>query len=249
MKRKLALLLVGALLAGAIGAVAMDQALDRDAADLTLFQFVRIQYNSYLVSGWGWGRNGPPWAHDYPRAENNFLKILSELTTVETTEQSYRVLRLHDEEILNYPFLYVSEPGYWDITDREAENLRTYLDRGGFILFDDFRGIEEWRNLVRCMQQVYPDRVFRQLVLDDPIFQCFFNIDSLNLPAPYELPGMGEPTFYGMSDDEGRLFAVACLNTDIGDYWEWSDEAFTPIEYSNEAYKFGVNFVVYALTH
>ena len=249
MKRRIAFLLVASLLAVAIGAASMDEAADRDPADLTLFQFVRIQYNSYLASGWGWGRNGPPWAHDYPRAENNFLKILSELTTVETSEQSFRVLRMHDKEIMNYPFLYVSEPGYWDITESESENLRAYLDRGGFVLFDDFRGVEEWRNLVRSMQEVYPDRNFRQLSIDNPVFQCFFNIDSLDLPAPYELPGMGEPTFYGMSDDDGRLFAVACFNTDIGDYWEWSDEAITAIELSNEAYKFGVNFVVYALTH
>ncbi len=248
MKRIVALLL-GLVIVGAIVAPSarMDVGSNRDPEDLSLFQFVRIQYNGYMLGSWGRRGSEPPWAHDYPKAERNFLKILSELTSIETTERSHKVLRMHDADIMDYPFLYVSEPGYWDITEPEVQNLRKYLDRGGFVLFDDFRGQRDWGNLVNCMRQVYPERGFRKLTVDEPVFQCFYNIDDLDLPAPYRVPG--EPAFYGIFDDTGRLQVVAAYNNDIGDYWEWSDDNFTPIELSNEAYKFGINFVLYALTH
>jgi hypothetical protein len=65
---------------------------------------------------------------------------------------------------------------------------------------------------------------------------------------PYQLV-QSAPIFYGLHDEDGRLQAVANFNNDIGDYWEWSDERFSPIELSNEAYKLGINYVIYALTH
>lgn len=230
-----------------IPAAKTDESADRDPQDPNLFHFVRIQYNGYMLGGWRGGNFEPPWAHDYPRAERNFLKIVSELTSIETSDRSYKVLRMHDPEIMNYPFLYVSEPGFWDVTDAEVANLRKYLDRGGFILFDDFRGPEEWNNLVTSMRRVYPGRSFRLLTLDDSIFRCFYDIDSLDLPAPYRVPG--PPAFYGMADENDRIQVVAAFNNDIGDYWEWSDDTLTPLPLSNEAYKFGINFVIYALTH
>ena len=137
---------------------------DPEPNDSTLFQFVRIRYHGF-VSSWGGGRGRwvPPWMHDYPRAEQNFLKIFMELTGIETTPESYLVLDLNDPRIMNYPALYVSEPGYWNITGEEAANLREYLLRGGFVIFDDFRGAGDWHNFTSCMQQVYPERGFEEL--------------------------------------------------------------------------------------
>ncbi len=221
---------------------------DPEPNDSTLFQFVRIRYNGF-VSSWGGGRGRwvPPWMHDYPRAEQNFLKIFMELTGIETTPESYLVLDLNDPRIMNYPALYVSEPGYWNITAEEAANLREYLLRGGFVIFDDFRGAGDWHNFTSSMQQVYPERGFEELTTDHPVFHCFYDIDSLDMLPPYNVPG--KPRFYGLSDEDGRLLAVANFNNDIGDYWEWSDESLVPISASNEAYKFGINYFVYALTH
>lgn len=219
----------------------------RNPADPTLFQFVRIRYNGYMDS-WGGGRWVPPWMHDYPRAERNFLKILSELTVVETTPESYLILDLDDPRIMDYPLLYVSEPGYWDVTEREAANLREYLARGGFVIFDDFRGSSEWINFTNCMKKVSPARDLQELTLDHPVFHCFYDIETLDMIPPYEVPSPG-PKFYGLFDQNGRLQAVANFNNDIGDYWEWSDDVLTPINLSNEAYKFGINYVIYGLTH
>ena len=216
--------------------------------DPNVFNFVRIRYNGFIGS-WMGGRMGdPPWAHDYDRAERNFLKILSELTTIETTEESYLILDLHDPRIMNYPILYVSEPGYWNCTEAETDNLREYLLRGGFVIFDDFRDSPgEWSNFAGCMKKVFPDRTLDKLTIDHPVFNCFYNIETLEMTTPYPVPGV--PEFYGMSDDKGRLQVVANFNNDIGDYWEWSDQSLVPIQLSNEAYKFGINYIVYALTH
>ena len=241
----LALLILSIALVPVLSVDEVDPA--RDPGDVNLFQFVRIRYNGY-VDILGMGRFGPPpWMHDYPRAEKNFLKILLEVTSVQTTPDSYLILDLDDPEIMNYPSLYVSEPGYWNITDEEAAKLREYLSRGGFVIFDDFRGTQEWKNLTTAMKKVLPERSFQELTLDDPIFHCFYDIETLDMIPPYNVPG--KPKFYGMFDDQKRLLAVANYNNDIGDYWEWADESFTPVSLSNEAFKFGVNYIIYGLTH
>ncbi len=216
--------------------------------DPNVFNFVRIRYNGFIGSWMGGPWGTPPWQHDYPRAERNFLKILSELTTIETTEESYLILDLDDPRIMNYPILYVSEPGYWNCTEAETDNLREYLLRGGFVIFDDFRDAPgEWHNFSSCMNKVFPDRTMERLTIEHPVFNCFYNIESLDMVTPYPVPGV--PEFYGMSDDKGRLQVVANFNNDIGDYWEWSDQSLVPLQLSNEAYKFGINYIVYALTH
>jgi len=218
-------------------------------SDPNVFNFIRIRYNGFTGIGfWGAGSWDPPWAHDYPRAEQNFLRILAELTTVETRPDAYQVLDLDDPKIMDFPLLYVSEPGYWNCTEKEVTNLREYLQRGGFVIFDDFRDAPgEWAGFTDCMKQVFPDREMVKLTADHPIFHCFYDIESLEMVTPYPVPG--EPTFYGMSDETGRLQVIANFNNDIGDYWEWSDQGFVPVKLSNEAYRFGINYVIYALTH
>ncbi len=246
--KRVAVILIG--LAGLSAALLPLHSLDvpagQGAMDPSAFHFVRIRYHGYL-EGWGGDRWVSPWMHDYPRAERNFLKILSEVTTVQTTPDSYLILDLDDPRIMNYPILYVSEPGYWNATAEETANLREYILRGGFVIFDDFRGPDEWNNFSRCMKQVFPDRNLQELRLSHPVFHCFYDIESLDMVPPYEV--YGKTRFYGLSDEKGRLQVVANFNNDIGDYWEWSDFSLTPIEHSNEAYKFGINYVIYGMTH
>lgn len=206
------------------------------------FQFARVRFNSFTQGRWT-----PGWAHDYPTAEQNFLKILAEVTRIPTTPQSYAIAELEDSRIMEYPLLYFSEPGTWAITPEEAINLREYLDRGGFAIFDDFDGPRQWNNFERCIKQVFPERPLQKLTVEHPIFNCFYQIKTLQMTPPYQV--WDEPVFYGISDESGRLQVVVNFNNDIGDYWEWSGESFYPIHLSNEAYKFGVNYVVYAMTH
>lgn len=206
------------------------------------FSFARVQFSSFPQRG-----RIPGWAHDYPRADRNLLTILGDVSTIRTTSESYAIVQLEDPAIMRYPLLYFSEPGTWDITPREAENFREFLGRGGFAVFDDFDGPRDWYNFRRCINLVLPGREIRKLTVDHHVFHCFYDIRTLNMVPPYQMDG--DPTFYGIFDEKERLQAVVNFNNDIGEFWEWSDEALFPVGPSNEAFKFGVNYVMYALTH
>ena len=96
------------------------------------------------------------------------------------------------------------------------------------------------------MTQVLPGRHFELVPLEDPLFQSFFHIQSLDMTNP---TGRLAPVFWGLRDDAGRVQVIANFNNDIGEYWEWSEHGYYPIELSNEGYKLGVNYIIYALTH
>jgi len=189
------------------------------------------------------------WDHDYPRAERHFTRLLSELTSVWTLLEASNILALDDPELLKYPVAYVSEPGYWDVTDSEAEAFRAYLLKGGFVIFDDFAG-RDWFTFEEQMRRVLPEHQLIRLDASHPIFHAFYDIESLD---GFYHPLQGIPsTFYGMFEDNDpakRLMVIANYNNDIGDAWEWSDTGFLPIDLTNEAYKLGINYIVYAMTH
>ena len=215
------------------------------------FVFVRVSYDMARRGGGGgffFGRD-IPWAHDYPRAERNLTKILAEVTYAKPFQgpNGGNVLPLDDPELDKFPFAYMSEPGYWTMSDQEALGLRAYLRKGGFLVFDDFRG-DHWDNFESQMRRVLPDARLVELDISHPIFHSFFDIETLDMPRMYDLP----TRFYGVFEDNdpnGRLMVVANYNNDIGEYWEYSDTGWLPIDLSNEAYKFGVNYVMYAMTH
>ena len=125
--------------------------------------------------------------------------------------------------------------------------MAEYLLRGGFLIVDDFRGERELNNFKREMKQVFPDRSLEVLPRTHPIWKCFYDISSLSIEPPYAR--WLTPEYFGMSDDNGRLMMIVDYNNDISEYWEWSDNPLQPIEETNEAYKYGVNYVMYALTH
>ena len=213
------------------------------------FVFVRLRYATSLASyGFRRGR-GAPWSHDYPRADVHFMKILGELTLLAPRTDGSNVLALDDPDLFNFPVAYMCEPGFWQPSDKDVEQLRAYLLKGGFVIFDDFRG-EDWYNLEAQMRRVLPGHRLIELDGTHPIFHSFFEI-----PKPLEfIPPYGglQPAFYGIFEDNDpakRQMVVAGLNNDFGEYWEFSDTGWVPIDLSNEAYKFGVNYVMYAMTH
>ena len=206
----------------------------------TLFVLVRGSFETNIPIR----RGTPPWAHDYPRAERQLLRAIASETDIEAAEDSHLVLALEDPRLLEHRVLYISEPGYWQATEAQASNLRKFLDRGGFIILDDFRGEHEWSQVESNFREVFPDRSFVDLPTDHPVFQSPYTIEDLGLMPPYNVPA--EPVFRGLSDTEGRLKVIACFNTDLGDYWEWSGPV-NPGEFSDKALMFGVNLVAYAL--
>ncbi|MCH7715429.1 MAG: DUF4159 domain-containing protein [Gemmatimonadetes bacterium] len=206
------------------------------------FTFVRLRYDARFG-----GRGGSGWIHDYPRAERNFAKILAEVTLIKPYMGGSNVLSLDDPQLFNYPIAYMSEPGYWSMNEAEVEGLRNYLLKGGFLIFDDFGGWE-FENFERQMQIAFPELQPTRLDGSHPIFNSFFKI--ANPEQHYSYRGFAE--YYGYYEDNDtskRLMVIANYNADIGEYWEFSDEGFLPIALSNEAYKLGVNYVIYAMTH
>ena len=123
-----------------------------------------------------------------------------------------------------------------------------YLRKGGFILFDDFRD-DHWYNLEAQMKRALPEGRWLPLDAKHQVFHSFFEIDALDLLTSY---GPHKPEYFGMfegNDPQKRLLAVANFNNDLGEYWEFSDQGIDPVDLSNEAYKFGVNYFIYGLIH
>lgn len=218
------------------------------------FVFVRLMYRT---DPWRAYRN-PGWAHDYPVAERNLGKILSELTTMTPWLGGSNVLAMDDPELFRYPVAYLSEPGDWVLSPEEAETLRAYILKGGFMILDDMRGPWNFENTVRMLQYILPDHRLVELEIEHPIFDSFFHLEEEAIHSLGPSGGRrgggggGGASYWGVFEDndpEGRLMIIVNHDNDIGDYMEWSDRGFVPIALSNEAYKLGVNYVVYALTH
>jgi hypothetical protein len=210
------------------------------------FTFVRLRWDSGLG---GYGRRGmsSAWNHDYPRAEQNLAKILRALTLIDVNPDG-RILGLDDPELFSYPIAYMWEPGFWTMTDAQAARFREYLLKGGFAIFDDFEH-EQWNNFEAQMRRVLPEGRFVELDASHPVFDSFFRMTRIDFPHPmYNIT----PTYYGIFEDNDpskRLVVIANHNHDVAEYWEFSDTGWMPVDLSNEAYKLGVNYMVYGLTH
>jgi Domain of unknown function (DUF4159) len=206
------------------------------------FAFVRLSYPWY-------GGRGAPWAHGWPRGETHFLKIFSELTSVQMHVTESSIMSLSDPELFKFPVAYMAEPGFWGMSDEDVKNLRNYLLKGGFMIMDDFRG-RDWGNVDLQFSRMFPQGQWVDLDANHPIFHSFFEINSLDIiPQAYDA---GRPIFRAMFEDNDpnkRMLAIAAYNTDISEFWEWSDTGYAPIDVSNEAYKIGINLFMYGITH
>ena len=213
----------------------------------------RVEYDGSftIVRLWYGGHGG--WSFDYPDMEQNLTLILNDLTYIRARQQGSNILRMDDPELLNYPVSYLSEPGYWYPSDSEAAGLRTYLAKGGFLIVDDFHFSEEWQVFEAAMRKVLPEARVERLDVSHPVFNSFFSIKSLDVPYPGRLGERGlMGAFYGIhegNDPAGRLMVVINYNMDIGDYMEHSGQGFYAVDPTNEAFKFGVNYFIYGLTH
>jgi len=214
------------------------------------FTFGRIMFSSPMTRFFGGGRGGdwnnPPWSHDWPRSEEHLMKIMAEVTRLDVNPGGH-IISFQNDDCFKYPIAYLCEVGFLQLSEQEAHRMAEYLLRGGFLIVDDFRGEREWYNFVNQMRQVFPDRTLEELPRTHQIWTCFYDISDLSIEPPYSK--FLTPRYFGMSDDNGRLMMVVDYNNDISDYWEWSDNPIVPIETSNEAYKYGVNYIMYALTH
>ena len=216
------------------------------------FNFVRVIYDCD-ASGYWW-RGMPSWAHGYPTAETNLLKIMNEVSYFDANE-TINTITLDDPELFKYPVAYIIEVSWWQMTDAQAAKLRAYLQKGGFVIVDDFKaegdfGSAGWGPFEQNMRRVLPEVRFVPMKAEHPIFHSFFEINDLEgIPQAYNA---GKPYFFGVYEDNDpskRLMMIVNYNTDISQYWEWSGTGLRPIDDTNEAYKLGVNYLFYGLTH
>jgi hypothetical protein len=204
------------------------------------FTFARIRYTMYPNGGW---------QYDYPTMERHLMTMMEEVTALEPHVTGSNIHTLDDLELLKYPVSYLSEPGYWIPNPSEIEGLRRYLDKGGFLIVDDFMR-NEWYNFEEQMRRVLPKARIEPLDLSHEVFHSFFDIKTLQMPYP------GNPylqaEFLGIHEDNDpskRLLVAINYNNDIGDYMEWSDQGLWPVDTTNDAYKFAINYIIYGLTH
>jgi hypothetical protein len=217
------------------------------------FAFVRVNYTT-LPEGY-WYRGEPAWSHGYPTAERNLVQILNAISTLAPHVDEVNSFSLEDPEIFKYPLIYLIEPSWWDMSDAEGAALRAYLHKGGFVIVDDFKppgrnGGRGWDQFAENMARAVPGGEFLDLDVSHPIFHQFFDISSFDIiPQAYNA---GRPVFRGLFEDNDankpmRMFVN--YNTDISQFWEWSNRGFRSVDDTNEAYKLGVNAILYGMTH
>ena len=221
-----------------------------------VFTFVRIQWSQ---GNGRRSRRGYKWHTDYPDADLNLSYRLQQLTSIKT-DPNGKIMRLTDKDLFKYPFIYIIEPGSLVFSDEEVVALRSYLERGGFLMVDDFWGEAEWENFAFEMKRVFPNRPIEDIPLDHEIFNIVYKIKKKPMiTSVYTYRSGGwterwdatEAHYRCIKDDSGRLMSVICHNTDLGDGWEQEGTDSGYFEEWSEpyAYPLGINIVTYALTH
>ncbi|MDB4917165.1 MAG: hypothetical protein JWM95_4809, partial [Gemmatimonadetes bacterium] len=193
--------------------------------------------------------------HDYPRTDVHFMRILSSITTMKPFVEHGPILggtivRLDKPELFQYPIAYLSEPGGWTMNEAELRGLKRYIDRGGFIIFDDIEGEPnpDYRNLLAQWRRAFPSSVPVKLSNNHPIFNSFFAVDLSKIPSKMGRVPAEYLAIFEDNDPKKRMLAIIDNYADIGEFIEFSDEGFNMVP-ANEAYKLWVNYYVYALTH
>ena len=220
------------------------------------FQFVRLAYTD-AGGGFGFGRRrGGSWLTDAPEAEQHLLKGVSRLTRLLAAPDSIG-LRPVDAELFDYPFLYAVEVGHWDLSEADAAALRQYLLRGGFLMVDDFHGSREWDVFMESLRRVFPERPVVELESSADVFHVLYDLDqrvqipgsaALSRGVTWEQDGY-TPHWRGVFDDQGRLMIAINHNMDLGDAWELADEPYYPQPLTALAYRFAINYILYAMSH
>jgi hypothetical protein len=252
-------LVLAGLVAAAAG-MALAQNAERRASIDSLpkqeFQIARLIYDSVG------GRNGwrEWWRIDYPEAEYHFTQGIRRLTRLDSSTDSIH-LRGDDPRLFDYPWLFAQQVGRWYLSQEEADGLREYLLRGGFLVADDFHSEIEFEVFMDSMRRVFPDRDPVELPADDGILHVLYDIsERTSIPGQRHLyrdgrDGQvraqmeGPPAWLGIFDDAGRLMVVMNHNMDMGDSWEHADDPDYPQAMTALGYRFGINYILYAMTH
>jgi hypothetical protein len=193
------------------------------------FRIGRLHYSG--GGDWYWGNSALP----------NLLNFIKEQTGWPLDMEEKR-LKIEDQELFAYPFLFVTGHGAIRFTDAEADRLRQYLLSGGFLFINDSYGMDKSvREMVRTL---FPERRFEEIPYDHPIYHSFF--DFPNGPPKIHEHDKQPASGWGINID-GRLVLYYLQESDIGDGWEDSHVHNDPPEKREEALKMGLNIVAYSM--
>jgi len=219
--------------------------------------FARLMYPTY---GWrrdDWKSGATNWTIDYPRADRHVAEMVRRLTAIDARSVEQPVDLDDGDDVFNWPWLYAVEVGHWELTPEQVIKLREYLDRGGFLMVDDFHGTGEWEVFMESIQRVFPDRLVVDIPDSDQIFHIFWDLnDRVQVPGlqfvysgrTYEHDGV-TPHWRGIYDDKGRIMVAICHNMDLGDSVEHNDNPAYPEKYSAQGMRTYINYILYAMTH
>jgi hypothetical protein len=216
------------------------------------FTFVRLRWTRGTFAAPPVGPGNNFWIHEFPLAERNLMAMVKDLTLINAKADGSLNLALDDPQLFRHPIAVMWEPGFWIMTDAQAERLREYLQKGGFLIFNDFE-LEQWDNFEAQTRRIIPGARWIRLDRTHPIFDSFFRIERPEFPHPamHHLFGLPAQYFglYEENDPARPLLAIANYNTNLAEYWQLAGTGFFPIDPSNEAFKLGINYIVYGLTH
>jgi hypothetical protein len=215
-----------------------------------------------------WDGDGGGWAVDYPKADLNFPFRLGELTETPISHASsgdpnHVIVTPTDPHLFQCPFIMMTEVGAADFTPEEADKLRQYIAKGGFIWADDFWGEYAWSVWQRAIRKVLPESEYplRDLPLTHPIFSTSYLIRQVpQIPSidfwfnsgfqTAERADARVPHVRGIENDRGDVVVLMTHNTDFGDAFEREGEDRRYFnEFAAKGYAFGVNVYLYAMTH
>jgi hypothetical protein len=205
-----------------------------------------------------WAQGYTSWTIDYPRADRHIAEMVRRLTVVDARSVEQPVNLDDDDDVFDWPWLYAVEVGHWDLSEAQTLKLREYLLRGGFLMVDDFHGLEQWAVFVESMRRVFPDRPIVEIPSTDQIFHAFWDLDDrqqvpgarfMQTGLTYEETSDPVPHWRGIYDDEGRIMVAICYNMDLGDSVEHSDTPGYPEAFSAQGMRTFINYVIYAMSH
>jgi hypothetical protein len=227
-----------------------DVPIPPDANEQTEYYFARLQYPSWRGS---WRSS---WATDYPKADRIFLRGVRRLSRIHARSME-QVISIDSDEIFNYPWIYAVEVGQWGLSDTQAARLRDYLNRGGFLMVDDFHADYEWDVFMQSMRRVFPERTVEDISDPDQILHVLYDLSDR-----YQVPGIHykwsgslsekggvTPHWRTIRDDKGRIVVAICHNMDLGDAWEWADDPEYPEKFAALAYRVALNYIIYSMSH
>ncbi len=256
----------------ALGQRGIPQSNDEDEPPIppraSEFHFVRMEYTDLPQFHRRWGissRTGMGsgwWNVDWPAADNHFTLGVQRLTRLDTGDP--RHMRLTDKNLFDYPWIYATQAGWWDLSDAEVSRLREYLLRGGFLVVDDFWGPEQWDIFRHTMDRVLPNHAITNIDPSDAVMHVLYDIgpkDLTFIPGSRHLRRMDDgsvqvfqpegtaPAWRAIYDDRNRMVVAINFQTDVGDAWEFADVPIYPEAMTELAYRFGINYIVYSMTH